>query len=254
MKRNVICGLILFVIGGTLVGCQSSHKTNEANEQTESEKTEISESEDDELVSIDEFTNYYNLTAADLEAHDIEGFIMYHAITHERLETHDWMSILEKDETAGISYRHNVYRQVTSAKTRMATSDDDFAEALYIVYETQIYEDEVIGRIENVIIDIPNQKVYCGFDYNDYTKCQKSIDVDETFIRTIISDLNDMKLPEWENNLLYAYEGNTYWWDLHIIMSEDDVIRYTGNIPGNANAYEDGFDQIIQMVEKFVEE
>ncbi|MDO5127342.1 MAG: hypothetical protein Q4D54_06310 [Eubacteriales bacterium] len=249
MKRNVICGLLSFVIGVMLVGCQSEHKPDESNGRTESGKTEMAESEDGELVTVDDFANYYKLTAEDLEAHDIEGFIMYHEITSNRLETRDWMSILEKDETAGISYRHNIYRQVTSAKTRMATYDDDFAEAQYIVYETQIYEDEGIGRIENVIIDIPNQKVYCGFDYNDYTKCEKSIDVDETFIRSIISDFNDMKLPEWENNILYACEGNAYWWDLHIIMSEDDVIRYTGNIPGNANSYEDGFEQIKNRVD-----
>ena len=142
---------------------------------------------------------------------------------------------------------NSLYRQVTSAETRMMNADDDLADAKYIVIEIEKSNDEMILGESNAVIDLDSKAYYINCDYNDYTSCEKKVDSDEDSLNSIIAQIKKMDLPDWDNNIQYTKQSNEYWWDMHIIMSDGDVIRYTGNYPGE-NEQENQMDSIIKSL------
>lgn len=250
MKKKIICVILSFVCFG-MVGC--GEKTEKQTEmQIDSQPTILTSEDnsngDEELVSVKQFIEKYNLSEAEAKKHDIEGFIEYHKITESKLDTRNWMASLEKEEKAGISFSNTVYRQVTSIETRKASDADVFSDAKYIVIETEIIDSEGMIESSNAVIDMENYKIYKNCDYNNICKCEGTVDIDKDMLDSIMQLLDEMELSTWEENVQYARENNDYWWDLHIIMKMDDVIRYTGNIPGN-NKLEDNMKFIIEKIQ-----
>lgn len=246
MKKKIICAILLSVCF-SMGGC--GEKTDK---QADSEALTLTSEDninvDGELVSERQFIEEYNLSEAEVKKHDIEGFIEYHKITESKLETRNWMASLEKEEKAGISFSNTVYRQVTSVETRKARESDVFSDAKYVVIETEKIDSEGMVESSNAVIDMVNYKIYKNCDYNNICKCEETIDVDKDMLDSIMQLLDKMELSTWKENVQYTRDNNDYWWDLHIIMETDDVIRYTGNIPGN-NKLEDNMKLIIEKMQ-----
>lgn len=265
MKK--ICMILMILAVSMTAGCGLRHQSSDGdtgagivqiiNNNMNSNKDD---SEDDnaddsvggnsmELVTVDEFRAYYNLTWEDIEGYDVEGLIDDNCITSDDLPKAHWYDILKRDARLGVKYGCNLQTIIWQYK-RKATEEDDFREARYIVYRVEIDHRDETWSFEGVVIDVSERKVYYLCNLSDYFDAEKVKDIDEETFDEIMNVIEEMELPQWENNICYPKEGNTYFWGLHIVMTKKDVIRCEGNIPGR-DAREEKFNDLKTIIDEY---
>ena len=238
-------GIVAFIMG---CGSEENTDYSDKDKAVESENNNDGD-ENMNLVTVDEFLEYYNLTEADVADYDLEGMIEEYSITSDELPGPSWYNILKNDAERGIKYGCNMARFIRK-QTRPATAEDDFSNAQYIVYEVHIDNKNETYTFENAVIDVEEKKIYYLCNLYDYFDAEvvKSLD-DETFDK-IISILQGMELPEWENNINYERYGSKYYWELFVLMNKQDVIRYTGSITEEDDR-EAKFDDLKTFIDEY---
>lgn len=264
MKR--IYGLLLGLIIVLTAGCGLQRQSDESGTESGVAKlfensggdTDSEDTGEDvscmDLVTVEEFMAYYVLTEADIEGYDVEGLIDDHCITSDSISDADWYDMLKRDARLGKKYGCNLDRIIWKYK-RKATEQDDFRKARYIVYEVEI--DNINGcdslvRVEDVVIDVQERKVYYLCKLSDYFDAEKVKDLDDETFDKIFDIIEDMELPEWESNMRFPEYDVVYdyRWSLHIVMTKKDVIRCMGNMPGE-DVREETFDELKALVDAY---
>ena len=224
--------LILFMLGilALIMGCGSDDNTDYSGKDKVVESENNNDGDENmNLITVDEFLVYYNLTEADVADYDLEGMIEEYSITSDDLPEASWYAILKTDARKGKKYGCNI-NQYLIKQTRSATSEDDFSNAQYIVYKVDIDNKDETYTFEDVVIDVEEKKIYYLCNLDDYFDAEVVKDLDDETFDKIISMLEGMELPEWENNINYEHYGSKYYWELFVLMNKKDVIRYTGSI------------------------
>ncbi len=230
--KKYLCILLMLCMVSLITGCGSADSTDNCDTDENAgilQETDYSENGELNLITADEFLEYYNLTEADVADYDLEGMIDDYSITSDDLPERDWYFKLKNDARLGIEYGCNMERLIRK-QTRPATAEDDFSTARYIVYEVHIDNKDETYTFENVVIDIEEKKIYYLCNLYDYFDAEVVKDMDDETFDKIISILEEMELPEWENNINYERYGSKYYWELFVLMNKQDVIRYTGSI------------------------
>lgn len=235
IKKIVRVMCLIVVVTVMCVGCNKTdgeETTSDTVTTTEAITTETEEC-DMRVVTIDEFLSYYNITADDVKDFDLQGMINDYLITKDDLSTRDWYRKLRLDLEHGITYGLNINRIIRENECRYAALDDDYSKAQYIALLVDI---NVKGydycTSENIVIDVQNKQIYYKCNFDDITKADKIIDIDDETLSEIVNNLYELNLPDVEEKVPGVYTpGGDYYWYLYIIMNKKDIIAYSGNYP-----------------------
>ena len=238
-------GIVAFIMG---CGSEENTDYSDKDKAVESENNNDGD-ENMNLVTVDEFLEYYNLTEADVADYDLEGMIEEYSITSDELPGPSWYNILKNDAERGIKYGCNMARFIRK-QTRPATAEDDFSNAQYIVYEVHIDNKNETYTFENAVIDVEEKKIYYLCNLYDYFDAEVVKDLDDETFDKVISMLEGMEFPEWENNINYPHVESTYSWNIFILMNKRDVIRYAGEFP-TENDREAKFDEFKTFIDEY---
>ncbi|MDO5127344.1 MAG: hypothetical protein Q4D54_06320 [Eubacteriales bacterium] len=204
-------------------------------------------------ISVNRFVDFYGITVDDIASYDLQGMIDDYEIEEADLPARDWYRKLKNDARLGIQYGKNLNR-IIRGEVRTLTEADDLQNVRYLAYEITKNVGDGLVDTYDVAIDVEKQTMFYNCNLSNINNCEKQIQMDKETLKSVMAVIDDMKLVTWNRNIVYAYEDGDYLWDLFLIMGKYDVIRYMGNVPKRDNDYEDRFDQIIQKVEKLVEE
>ncbi len=250
--KKYLCILLMLCMVSLITGCGSADSTDNGDTDENAgilQETDYSENGELNLITVDEFLAYYNLTEADVADYDLEGMIEEYLITSDDLPEASWYYILKNDARMGKKYGSNI-EQYLRKQTRPATTKDDFSNAQYIVYEVHIDNKDETYTFENAVIDIEEKKIYYLCNLDDYFDAEVVKDLDDETFDKIISMLEEMELPEWESNIDYSEEENRYFWSMYILMNKKDVIRYMGNFP-TEDDMEAKFDDFKTFIDEY---
>ena len=112
-----------------------------------------------ELISKEEFIQYYNMSDEEATKYDIEGFIEEKGITSADLEKTHYDVILKNEAMNGVVYGNNV-EQYIHYGYRAATKDDNYVEANYIILLKEVPLEEGLIEKKAVVVDLKKYKIY----------------------------------------------------------------------------------------------
>jgi hypothetical protein len=239
---------MLIITAYLVTGCGSNTseanniKTNESKE-SETNKVEEEGEEDMELITVERFMEIYNFTEEELGDYDLQAMISQREITEKDTKLKDYREIVESYMEWGFNPGHNV-AEIIYTNTRAASKDDDLNSMKWMVLdnaynmETEVY-----------FWDIENQKSYYAnrdilFNYSDADIIK---DLSDEEISNMITGLESIGWNEWKLN--YPVEDPTeidYYWDLYIVLGNDEVVRAGGIRPEEGGP--EGFYEWLQMV------
>lgn len=244
LSNIVIFGGLLFVLVIFCGGCSK----NEREDIMVSPNNYEEGTDNMELISKEEFIQYYNMSDEEATKYDIEGFIEEKGITSADLEKTHYDVILKNEAMNGVVYGNNV-EQYIHYGYRAATKDDNYVEANYIILLKEVPLEEGLIEKKAVVVDLKKYKIYYDCLLNDISTALVTVDITDENISDIVKILNDMHLPEWPENINIRRNDCEYSWMLGIVMNKKDVIRYDGNIPYSTIEYEGVFTQLIDYTD-----
>lgn len=244
LKRNIVITLLILLC---LTGCkEKSNVTVVSNNTTEATPKE--------LVSEEEFLEYYGLTREDIGDFDLQAMIVHYGISEEILLEDRDFCLNELNESIETGKDFNCYASdyIRQEYKRMATKQDDLKQTKYILLSFDIRGQGCLCSPRQILIDVKNKKSYYSdgmnvWDNFSYAEVIKSLDEDQ--IEGILSSLEDKKIYKWERGNGVMGDGpGDYSWNLYLVMGRGDVIAYSGGSLGNNKKFVSWYNELLEIV------
>ena len=246
-KRNFL--LLLFLVM-TLIfaGCgKDSGSTDNDTNKTEivnSSEEKSTEKIDDEIVSVEEFKEYYGVKDTDIPREYILDYIMHYRFRKYTLAKSDYWSELSDDYENGVIYRTDIGSFLYGARSELPLNDY-IKTADVIVIEFQMSYGSELQYYRSITLDLRDKKIYYSTrNMSDYTDADKCSDLTDEDVQSIRDELPKhisenqgevsgynldysfeimMKDSEYNNKYYRGYSGDelnypgfdTYWKELY---------------------------------------
>lgn len=202
-----------------------------------------------ELITKQQFLDYYGLKIEDVEEYDLQGMINDYDINLDTIASRDWYKKLKNDSRMGKQYGKNL--NLIIHNNRKANASDNLRLSKYLVCQITNNINDSMDKTYAVAIDLREKKLYYDCDLSNIFICQKQYEIANDVIEKIFDCIDRMKLNSWENNLAYLYNDSELMWDLYFVLNRTNVIRYMGNIPGRKDG-EEIFGDILNYIDGII--
>ena len=158
----------------------------------ELEKEDTAENGDDtntfELVSVEEFRDYYQLDN-DISDEDIEGFIFDYDVTKERMGKYDMgktlSDIISTGEDPNLGYHLSRIRSNGQVSDKKIEDFIKEANWIYIVFDLPSPQQDEFAYSENMVIDLKNSMIYFNANEENYRDAELSAQLSDEEIKNI---------------------------------------------------------------------
>lgn len=233
MRKIVLAMTTLLCV--VLIGCETGERNQEtgdavATEEGTSGEVSIEPAVSEDLVSVEEFKEYYQM-GDDVPEDYIEAFIQHRQLTKDSLGEQNYDAMVKELYGRGLTFGPKITDLIAGEAVQLS-EEDDFSDVAYIVMQKGIYEDGTdICTPQNVVLEVDNQKVYVTEKNvtEDYTIEENVRDISEEEITECLQKLRSMISDEWNSH--HTTESRTYSWKLSIVKEDGSQICYQGEGP-----------------------
>lgn len=245
--RKIVLGIMTFLCV-MLVGCETGETNQETGdvvviEEGISEEVSVEPAASEELVSVEEFKEYYQM-GDDVPGDYIEAFIQHRQLTRDSLGERNYDVMVKELYARGLTFGSKIADLIGGEEVQIS-EEDDFSDVAYIVIQKDIYENGTdLCTPQNIVLEIDNQKVYVTEKSvtEDYTTEENVRDISEEEIKECLQELRSMISDEW--NSYHTVESKTYNWRLSIVKEDGSQIYYQGE--GTDEVFHPGLEQWCQ--------
>ncbi len=213
-------------------------------ETVNSTEEKTTEAIDNEIVSVEEFMEYYGITETDIPREYILDYIMRYRFRKDMLTDRDYWADLSADYDNGVIYRTSTDSILRGTRSELPLKDF-IKKADVIVIEFQMSYGRPLEYGRRIALDLKDKRIYYSTknlsDFTDADKCADLTDEDVQSIRDElpkhISEKQEeisehnldyrfsimMKDSEYNNKYYRGYSGDelnypgfdSYWMDLY---------------------------------------
>lgn len=181
------------------------------------------------LVSVQEFIEYYNFANEDISEDYIEAYIEEYEIAPEMLDDENYDEKLVSAFELGLTYGHDILTLLSAPQINLE-EDDDLTDLEYLIMINDIFTGvSDLTEQQFIIIDAKEGKYYYSENdiSRDYTEAEVIKDISTEEINEYISSLRSIISPEWEHPVSIGDQA-TYLWDLYLVKRNGKIIKYMG--------------------------
>ena len=186
---KILCLLILIV---SLTGCAKQEQTNIKIDSclVLEETTDIGNKE---VVTVEEFKDFYSLENTEIPDKYIEDFIDRHSICYEDLAIRRYDLILQRLSDAGVNYEKDI-NNLISGPSVDSIDYDNLTHCIMIVAREMGYDD--LFTQEYIVLDINDSKLYVSTDniMSNYEEATTQLGVDTDYVTYILERVS--KIPQ----------------------------------------------------------
>lgn len=219
--------LILFAVGCDINSDLDPNDENEKNTDIVklSDEKDIEEM-DNEIVSVERFMEYYNVTETDIPRDYILDFIMQYRFREDTLAKSDYWTMVSADYSNGVIYGTDTGRIFQGTPSSISL-EEYIKKADVIVIEFGMYFGGELAYPRRITLDLKNKKIYYAAKMlSDFTDADKCADLSEEDVQSIRDELPkhiSEKMKEVSNNNL------DYTFCIMMKDSEYNIKGYRGN-------------------------
>lgn len=196
----------------------------------------VSDSVNDEKVTVEEFMNHYQLTEADLEGIDLQANIDYYIVLKNEMgnepkeEVVSTLKIEQKEmeeENAEKKEREKSNLSYLVEADEFIGDIPDFDNLKYVTYYFD-YSDDM--EIVSGLVDFQSSKLFLGSlepVYEYYEGADEAYELTEEEILEIIQAIKETQFQSWDYNTI-GNEDYFYEWKFGMEFNDGTVISYKG--------------------------
>ena len=211
--------------------------SNDKDNDDSGEEIKNMNTETKELVSAQEFKDYYTLND-EISIDMIEGFIFDYDVTRERMEKYDmgktFSSIVSTGEDPNLGYHLSRIRSNGQISEKKLTEFIKEANWIYIVFNLPSPQQDEFGYSENMVIDLKNSMIYFNANDDNYRDAELSAQLSDEDIESIYLEF-PQNVGEYVNGItpcleyryhIYVVDGNKNQLNFNEYVSDEDNIAF----------------------------
>lgn len=192
-----------------------------------------------ELVSVKEFREFYSMTESKIEDEYVKAYIERYNISRYDLSADNHGEKLDEIVTYGMYYKLGYSVRDNLSFKDIGMSEDKFiSNAAMVIFDFEFpvpNSDET--KIENILFDIKNNKVYLNANLRFYREAEKCVTLKQDVLKSIQEDLIKNVGPDDGNK----YHDLKYSYNVYIIDSEGKHINYSSRARNDVNSLFDAY-------------
>lgn len=220
MKRvkNILFITSIIFFCSLIYGCNKASIEYENIEKTNGEEKPF------ELVSVNEFKEYYDIADDEISDEIIENYIFDYTINDKKLRDPEYFEILKEIIAVGEENKlgYNL-RHIRGARYNIQKNFEEYIYDAKWIYINIYYPSttEFVGPGENMVIDLKNKKIYSNSKEDDYREAECSSDLTDEMIEEIRREFPKCMSDENQGTKRCGY---TY--EVFIVDAKKNGIKY----------------------------
>lgn len=192
-----------------------------------------------DLVSVKEFREFYSMTERKIEDEYVKAYIERYNISRFDLSADNHGEKLDEIVTYGMYYKLGYSVRDNLSFKDIGMSEGKFiSNAAMVIFEFEFpvpNSDE--KKVENILFDIKNNKVYLNANLRFYREAEKCVKLKQDVLKSIQEDLIKNVGPDDGNK----YHDLKYSYNVYIIDSKGKHINYSSRARNDVNSLFDAY-------------
>lgn len=193
-----------------------------------------------ELVSAEEFMDYYGMEEGEIPEDYLEDFIRHRQLAKEDLSQLNYDVMAGELYERGVTFGKKVMDLIAGEEAELSDGDD-FSDAAYVVMMKERYMDGTdMVQMRAAVLEAESGKVFVTDKVTDDYEAGECVrELSNGEVSECLLALRDMITGEW--NDYHEVKGKEYDWTLCIVKENGDVISFKGEGPDEG--FHPGFEQ-----------